>query len=97
MDIKINDTEWNSLGGDEQKKIEEMVGGFFKGAKIVPDTSVPASGVQAQAAPASVFCEIACSIAEAAAIAGCQALPPPANAVCVVAAKAAGDACRRAC
>ena len=38
---------------------------------------------------------IACDIAEAAAVAACALVPPPGNVVCVAAAHAGGDVCRK--
>lgn len=99
MDIKVNDAEWAALGKDEQKRIEEVVKGFFKDATIVPDAATPASGVQPHAGVlTNPFCKAACDMAQAAATAACAGLANPiAIAACVAAVTAAGDECRRGC
>ena len=98
MDIKVNDTEWTGLGSDEQKQVEDLVSGFFKDAKIVPDAATPARGLTTSAVPLSnPWCTAGCNIAQAAAIAAAALLGPIAAAVAVAAAMAAGDACRSRC
>jgi hypothetical protein len=97
MEIKINEAEWKNLSKDEQSKLTNIVSGYFKEAKLVPDASAPASPNVAQAQLGNPFCEIACGVAEAAAVAACAGLPGPAAAVCIAAAHAAGDACRKNC
>ena len=98
MDVKVNDAEWKGLGKDEQGRIESIVGGFFKGARIIPDPAAPQSArLAAPAATGDPICEAACTIAETAAIAACASLGPIAGPICVAAAKVAGDACRNAC
>jgi hypothetical protein len=42
-------------------------------------------------------CKIGCSLFEAAAVAACSLVPPPGNAICVVAAHAGGEFCRSKC
>lgn len=99
MDINVNDAEWAALGNDEQKRIEDIVKGFFKDATIVSDAATPASGVQPEAvAFANPFCKAACDIVESAAITACVGLANPiAIAACVALVKAAGDECRSQC
>jgi hypothetical protein len=65
MDIKVNDAEWAALGNDEQKRIEDIVKGFFKDATIVPDAATPARGVQPKAAAfANPFRKPACDMGQ---------------------------------
>lgn len=99
MDIKVNDVEWSELAAAERQKIEEIVSGYFKGASIVPDAATPVSDVLPEGLRGgNPFCEAACNVAEAAAVAACAALTNPiAIAACVAAAHAAGDYCRREC
>jgi|GEM_PF-3030717 len=100
MDIKVNDQEWADLGRDEQARIEKIVSGYFKGARIVPDkdtarSAPPEAGLLAQTNP---FCKAGCDIAQAAATAACASLVNPiAIAACIAAAQAAGDLCRSKC
>lgn len=100
MDLKVNNAEWTALGKDEQTRIEGIITGFFKGARIVPDAAT-ARSVQPQAAANALsnpFCKAACSIAQAAASAACASLVNPiAIAACVALAAAAGDECRSHC
>ena len=99
MDIKVNDSEWNGLGRDEQERVESIISGFFKEARIVPDAATAPSGVQARALKLkNPFCKPACDVLEASASAACLTLSNPiAIAACLAAAKAAGDYCRSRC
>lgn len=99
MDIKVNDAEWTALGKDEQARIEGIITGFFKDARIVPDAATARSvQPQAVAALSNPFCKAACSVAQAAASAACASLVNPiAIAACVALAAAAGDECRNRC
>ena len=97
MNIKVNDTEWKALQTEEQKNIEEITKEFFKGAVIVPDSTGVSAGSQPQGLLSNPWCKPACSVVEAAAIVACAALSGPAAAVCIIIAKAAGDACRDDC
>lgn len=101
-DIKINAAEWNALPTEQQTEITALlrrVGSIGEGDQIVPDSAAPESGVAAAdgVQPESIFCEIACSVAEAAAVAACGAFSGPAMAVCIAAAHAAGEVCRSKC
>lgn len=98
MDIKVNAAEWVSLGIEEQKRVESIIGTFFKGDRIVPDPTTPRSTAPHIAAAANPLCTAACGVAEAAAVAACAGLGNPiAIAACVAAAHAAGDFCRSKC
>jgi hypothetical protein len=99
MDIKMNNEQWADLPGDGQRQVEEIVRGFFKGARIVPEAEAPRS--EAQQYPHGDergFCEIGCNVAEAAAKAACNAIGNPTlRQACIAAATAAGQLCRDQC
>jgi hypothetical protein len=103
MDVKLHKGEWEGLGAEERKKIEQIIGSNFKDMKIIPDLNAAASRQLLAARPLQAFnlskpvCTAACGIAEAAAVAACAALSGPAIPICVVAAHAAGDYCRSRC
>lgn len=112
MDIKVNAAEWTGLGNDERDRIESIVKGFFKTARIVPDPYVPTSippmaalavtmstpQIAALAAGTNPWCIAACNVAEAAAVAACASLINPiAIAACIAAAHEAGNLCRGQC
>lgn len=100
MDIKVNDSEWSALPSDDQIKIESIVQGFFKTARIVPDPTAARSTppMAALAASTNPWCTAACNIAEAAAVAACATLANPiAIAACLAAAHEAGKLCRSKC
>ncbi len=103
--IKVNDKDWNNLSAEVQTSINNMMAINF-GETVTPDASAPsaggagalsasgaAGGLQAQ----GVWCKLGCQMARVAATAGCAALPPPANAVCMVAAQAGYDFCMSKC
>ncbi len=97
MDLKVNDVEWAGLGAEERSRIESIISGYFKGARIIPDKNTLASGMTVGAA-SNPFCRIACTALETAAVAACGALTNPiAIAICVAAAHEAGEECRRNC
>lgn len=94
--LKVAGNVWNNLSEDEQERITRIVGstGLVKGGfEIVPDPSVELPegflGID--------FCEIGCSLAQAAATAACAALSGPAAAVCIAVATAGGNFCREQC
>ena len=100
MKVKVNDAQWKGLTESQRKTIDQIVGGNFKGAAISPDAGTPEAGqaaVEGFLGLPNPFCRAACDVAEALAISACASLPPPANAVCIAAAHAAGDACRGGC
>ena len=95
MDIKVNDQEWNDISKDEQQRITDIITGYFKDARIVPDAATLKTAVAPQGNP---FCKIGCDAAEAAAATACTNLTNPiAVAACIAAAHAAGDECRNRC
>lgn len=98
MDIEINKNEWDALDDDVRRRITAVIGGYFKGSRIVPTTGAP-SFTQKLAVPLSnPICEAACNIAENAAKAACFGLSNPiAIAACIAAAEEAGKECRRHC
>src|SRR5262245_24592861 len=96
MQVRVNKEEWEKLGGKERALIEQVVGGYFKGAEINPGVDVPASA--GLGGSVGSFCEAACNMAQAAAEAACQSIQDPlGKAVCIAAAKSAGDLCRSKC
>jgi hypothetical protein len=102
-EIKVNSGDWNSLSSEDQDKITKIMtstGLLSSGVSITPDentASVSALKGAAETAELGSFCTIACNLAQAAAVAACNMIPPPGNAVCIVAAQAAGDYCRSKC
>jgi hypothetical protein len=96
MQVKVNRQEWEKLGVKERALIGDVVGGYFKGAEIVPEAGVPESA--GLGSSVGSFCEAACNLAQAAAEAACQSIEDPlGKAVCLAAAKSAGDLCRSKC
>jgi hypothetical protein len=101
-EIKVNATEWNSLPKDDQKKIQTLLEytGFLNGRmNITPDPTVRASaaGLGGVGAQPAGFCKIGCDIGEATAVAACAVLSGPAAPVCIAAAHAAAEICRKQC
>lgn len=95
-DIKVNSESWSSITPDEQKKIESILRSsnlLHDGCKIVASSSATESSEQ----PESFWCELACNVAEAAAIAACAGITGPAMGVCIAAAHAGGALCRSKC
>lgn len=91
MAVEVNQADWNGLSDDDRKKIEEIISDNFKGETIT------ASDAAAASAAGNPACEMACSIAQAAAMNACRNLPSPGAEICMIAARAAGDACRSRC
>jgi hypothetical protein len=97
MDLKVNDVEWAGLNAEEQSRIESIIAGYFKGARIISDKNTPVSGMTVAAA-SNPFCRILCTTAESAAVVACGALGNPiAIAICIAAAHEAGEECRKNC
>ena len=103
-DIKVNAQQWGALSSEDQKRVSAILShtGLLKaGTKIVSDPGTAAIQVAAAAGmrTQSIFCEIACDVAEAAAHAACFAiaLAPPALILCEAAATAGGQLCRDQC
>jgi hypothetical protein len=95
MDIKVNDADWNGLSPEDREKIQTIVKQIFKqDHQIVGDKDQ----VTASAEQLGSFCTFACDAAQTLAETACRALPnAPAQQVCLIAAKAAGDFCRSKC
>ena len=91
MTVSVSKADWSALSDEDRRKIQDIIGKNFKGETVTPEESLSAKVSNNPA------CEALCNGAETAAIAACNALPFPANAVCVVAAKSAGDYCRSRC
>lgn len=93
MNIKVNQSEWESLEPGRREQIEVIVAQCFDGIQITPDESEPAEGGEKD------FCTIACNIAEQAAIMACKSEfeDPDQQAACIAVAKKAGEKCREAC
>jgi hypothetical protein len=92
-EIKVAEQTWSSLSPEQQDKVTEIFRStnlLKEGDSLKADPSIAATG-------SNPACETACSVAEAAAVAACNALPPPASWVCVAAAHAAGNYCRSRC
>lgn len=99
--IKVNAGEWNALTPDQRNQIlgilqtTQVLG---KEDRVVPDAETAAVGMSVELGGVPGWlCKLGCNAAEAAAVAACATLPPPANAVCVTAAHAAGKYCRSKC
>ncbi|HEX9927726.1 MAG TPA: hypothetical protein VGB02_04180 [Pyrinomonadaceae bacterium] len=105
--IKVNDKDWNSLAGDDQARISNLVAISF-GEAITPDANEPsvggggagtlsaggaAGGLQAQ----GIWCKLGCEAARAVAATGCAALSGPAVAVCLAGVQAGYQFCISKC
>lgn len=79
---------WNSKSDIEKEIFIEIMKseGEFKEGDVIADGTPLEKGLGTK------LCKIACSAAQAAAITACSG-----NAVCIAAAVAAGEACRREC
>lgn len=101
-DIKVSADQWNSLSQDDKSRVETILKAttlLKENDHIVPDPQASRVETPAQAGQTeSVFCEIACRTAQAAAVAACATIPEPiTNAACIAAAIAAGEACLDEC
>jgi hypothetical protein len=101
MDIKVNADEWKGLSKEDRDKIQSIIAANFRDAKITGDSGAKAA-MDALAQPRitafnfrNPFGSAACDIAEAAAVAACAALPAPLIPICIAAAHAAGNLCRK--
>ena len=103
MEIAVNKTEWDNLDEDTRGKIQQIIGANFKDVEIagVADRESSATLLQNRSLSFDLgkpFCNAACGVAEAAAVAACSAISGGIGvAVCVAAAHAAGDLCRSRC
>ena len=95
MNIKVNDSDWNGLTGEERDKIRTIITQIFKqDHNIVGDKTQTADAQQLD----SIFCTLACNAAQGLAEAACNAIPnPTGKQVCLIAAQQAGDFCRSKC
>ena len=98
MDIEVNKAEWDALDDATRAKINAVIGGNFKGSRIVPTPGAPAFAQRLAVPLSNPFCEAACNIAENTAKAACFAIGDPiAIAACIALAEEAGRECRRRC
>jgi len=107
-DIRVNDSDWNSLSSDVQSRIQTIVAQQLSGASIVPDPSgmsltqnISTEGA-AEAIGLSVGanedCVASCNSARDVAMAACTLLgDPKAIAACMVATQIAAAICRAMC
>jgi hypothetical protein len=101
-ELKLNANDWNALPKEDQAQIVKLLQktGLLKPGDILKPDPTAAASRGAALSPEAVggmFCKPLCDIGEAAAVALCAALPPPANAVCIAAAHAGGELCRKNC
>lgn len=98
MDVLINKAEWEALDDATRKKITAIIGGNFKGSRIVPDTNGQSFANTNVIPLNNPFCEAACNIAENVAKTACFGLSNPiAIAACIALAEAGGRECRNRC
>ncbi|HEY4302857.1 MAG TPA: hypothetical protein VGM82_00210 [Gemmatimonadaceae bacterium] len=98
--LKVNAQQWNSLSDDERTTIKSILAdtGLAAHGDITPDASATLDSVDGPESTESIFCTIACNVAEAAAVAACTAATGGvALTICLAAAHAAGDLCRSKC
>jgi hypothetical protein len=94
--VKVSATQWNGLSKEDREKVHAIISNTFakERVEIVPDPHVVAAedilGI------GKTVCQVACSAAEAAAVAACAGTGPAAP-VCIAAAHVAADACRNSC
>ncbi|HJW78302.1 MAG: hypothetical protein ACJ8C3_25610 [Microvirga sp.] len=96
-DVPVDARSWNGISDADKQRVTEILrssGLIGKADKLAGADQRPARAGFAAPNPA---CVLGCNAAEAVAIAGCQALPPPLNGICVAAAHAAADYCRSRC
>ena len=85
----------SALSAEDQNKVKVILQGT--GLLEHSGLDLP-EGPEALSFPgSSILCEIACSTAQAAATAARATLGPIGAPLCIAAATAAGDACRKAC
>lgn len=95
-DIKVNSEQWHALAPAQKAQIAQILrdaGTLKPGDRIVADPAtakVPISNSE------NLACFAACDAAEAAAISACSGIGAAAQ-ICVGAARAGGDDCRRGC
>ncbi|MDQ0838912.1 hypothetical protein [Sphingomonas faeni] len=90
MPIKVSKNEWMALSAEQQTQIAGIIDTNFAGQTIEP-----AEGGTAIVQVGSV-CEIACDVAQSAAISECKKLPFG-RSICIAIAKEAGSYCRDQC
>ncbi len=95
MSLKVNQELWTGIEPVEQEKIEAIIHGFFK-EDIEPDEATETVGTSE--IPENIFCETACDVAAAAAVAACAGVGGPVVvAACIALAEAGRRACKDAC
>lgn len=102
-DIRVNGEQWKSLSEQQQAQITKIMkdtGLLQEDEFIEPDSGVSPVNVSAFPfpSPGKKVCQIACDVAQTAAIAACSTVSGSvATAICIVAAQIAGDECRDRC
>jgi hypothetical protein len=92
--------QWDALSADDKRKVTDLLSAT---GVLKPGTNLVADAQDANLSigdfnPIKEICKAACSAAEGAAVAACaSAGAPPVVAICIVAAHAAGEACRNGC
>lgn len=105
MKILVNEAQWNATSEDQKKAILQgliSTGSLKEGDEIVPDADVeafdPEKTIKIQWDPIGDICRIACDTAAGAAFAWCTANTAGAGlALCMAAAEAARQECRKHC
>ena len=95
--LPLHADTWNALSAAEQQTVKTILTATNlvpAGVNVVADVTAPAP---AQLGVGGVFCETACGIAEAAAVAACAVLTGPAATACIAAAHLGGNFCRTRC
>ena len=104
-DILVNKQQWDAVSADDQEAIVKglrSTGALKIGDRIVPDPSAPPFDENTQLSPLwnpiADLCKAACDVAAGAAVAWCTVnTAGVALAVCLAAAEAARNECRRRC
>jgi hypothetical protein len=96
--VHVNENDWKKLSKEDQERIT----GIMRSTGLIKHSDhlvgAPAPLVRAaKFAAANPTCVLGCNAAEAAAVAACQLIPAPGNAICVAVAHAAADYCRGQC
>lgn len=104
MDIQVNASEWNGITNDMRERIQSIIGSNFPEATVVGAEDVDTAEKLLAVRTIEKFdlqtsdCTALCDAAEAAAVTACALLGPGIpQALCIVAARAAGKFCRSKC
>lgn len=93
MDINVNANDWQGISAEDKRKITEILDRSFK----EQHTIVPSAGVDSDQVQVKGICTWGCNKAQELAEHLCNRLSGTAKSVCLVAAQAAGDLCRKKC